>query len=214
MKTELLLIRHGQSVANAQRFFAGHLDSCLTDLGVQQAHLAAKYIYDNYEVDGVYTSDLSRAYETGKAVADLYGLPVISSETLREVFAGQWEGVSFDTLLEKFSESYLLWRNDIGNAMCDGGESVAALQRRILCALRDICDQNPGKTVVVATHATPIRALQCHCQGKSLDEMKDITWVSNASVSAFIYEDGQFSEKYISYDAYLGQLTSVLPKNC
>ncbi len=214
MKTELLLIRHGQSMANVQRFFGGHLDSPLTDFGIQQAQVTAKYIYEHYAVDRVYASDLSRAYETGRIIADLYGLQVSSDARLREIFAGQWESVLYDLLPVQFPQSYSVWLHDIGNAVCDGGEAVAHLQKRVLDALRYIGSANLGKTVVVTTHATPIRALQCHCQGKSLDQMKDIKWVSNASVSAFTYEEGQFMEKYISYDAHLGQLKSVLPRNC
>lgn len=214
MKTELLLIRHGQSQANVQRYFAGHLDSPLTELGRKQALLTAKYIYENYHVDCVYASDLSRAFETGSAVSALCGLQTIPCTQLREIYAGDWEGIPYDMLLERFSESYDIWHKDIGNAVCDGGESVAILQKRVLQALTEICETNTGKTIVVATHATPIRALQCHCQAKSLDLMKEIKWVSNASVSTFTYEEGQFLEKYISYDAHLGEFTSVLPKSC
>ena len=144
----------------------------------------------------------------------MFGLPVAASEHLREIYAGLWEGVSYDLLPVRFPKSYWVWLNDIGNVVCDGGESVSALQTRVLNALSRICDDNPGKCVVVATHATPIRVLQCHAEGKTLDQLKDVPWVSNASVSAFSYEDGRFQKKYVSYDMHLGQLTSVLPENC
>ena len=212
--TKLLMIRHGQSVANVERIFAGHLDSPLTQLGQRQAQLTANYLYSHYPVDRVYTSDLSRAYTTGKTVADLFGLPVISHIELREIFAGLWEGESYDLLPERFAHSYAVWMKDIGNAVCDGGESVAALQSRVLGILRRICHENPDKCVVVATHATPIRALQCHCEGKCLAQMKDVPWVSNASISSFVYENGVFNIDFVSYDTHLGQLTSVLPENC
>ena len=65
------MIRHGQSCANVEKYFAGHLNSPLTALGVSQAQLTAQYIFQHYCVDHVYASDLDRAYLTGKAVADL-----------------------------------------------------------------------------------------------------------------------------------------------
>lgn len=214
MKTKIIIVRHGQSIANVEHFFAGHVNSPLSDLGKQQAVLTSQYVFRNYKVDCVYASDLIRAYETGKLIADLYGLEVILDQRLREIFAGKWEGVPYELLMKQFSQSYQIWHTNIGAAVCDGGESVKKLQERVLRSLTDICESNPGKTVVIATHATPIRVLQCHCQGKALDQMKDIQWVSNASVSVFSYENGQFHEKDICYDAHLGQLISGLPKSC
>ena len=212
--TRVLMIRHGQSLANVQRFFAGHLNSPLTDLGVEQAQLAAGYIHQNYTVDRVYASDLDRAYVTGKAVADLYGLPVTADRRLREISAGDWEGVLYDELPNRFPASYGVWLHDIGNAVSDCGESVAMLQQRVCDAMGDICVANPDKTVVVATHATPIRAFQCFCEGRALSTMKDIPWVSNASISSFVYDNGNFEIESISYEGHLGQLKSVLPRNC
>lgn len=210
----VLMIRHGQSCANVEKFFAGHLNSPLTALGVRQAELTAQYIFRHYQVDCVYASDLDRAYMTGKAVADLFGLPVTKEPCFREIYAGQWEGEPYESLPKRFSETYCVWLTDIGHAVCDGGESVAILHNRVVEAMERICRNNPDKTIVVATHATPIRTFQCHCEGKSLDCLKDVPWVSNASVSSFLYENGVFKKEFVSYEAHLGQLTSVLPKNC
>lgn len=211
--TELLLIRHGQSLANLSKYFAGALDVPLTELGHRQAQATADYICSTYRVDAVYASDLSRAFDTGKAVADRLGLFLHADASLREIFAGQWEGVRFDKLMEDYPETYAVWRTDIGNAHPDGGESVAQLQQRIVNALRRICAGNDGKTLVIATHATPIRVLQCHCEGKSLCEMGSIPWVSNASVTHARYENGVFSLLEIGHDGHLGSLVSVLPAN-
>lgn len=212
--TRVLLVRHGQSVANCEKFFAGSLDSPLTALGVSQAELTAQYIANNYQVDGVYSSDLQRAYITAKALADRIGQQVIALQDLREINGGQWQGRKFEILPQMFPQSYGLWLSDIGNAACDGGESVAQMQSRVMNALHRIVLDNPGKTVVIATHGTPIRSIQCACEGKSLAQMKDVKWVSNASVSQLIFEDNRFRIEQISYDAHLGQLTSVLPANC
>lgn len=211
--TELLLIRHGQSVANLSKYFAGASDAPLTELGLRQAQATADYICSTYRVDAVYASDLSRAFDTGKAVADRLGLCVHADASLREIYAGQWEGVSFDKLMNDFPETYTVWRTDIGNAHPDGGESVAQLQQRIVNALRRISAENDGKTLVIATHATPIRVLQCHCEGKSLCDMASIPWVSNASVTHVVCEDGVFSLREIGHDGHLGAFVSNLPAN-
>jgi len=211
--TTLILIRHGQSQSNLARIFTGHLDIPLTDFGHQQAQLTAEHITANYKVDRVYASDLCRAFATGKAVADRLGLDVIAHRNLREIWAGQWEGKAFDALGVEFPESYHTWRFDIGRCVCDGGESVAALQQRVVGTLETIARENDGKTIVVATHATPIRTLQCHCKGLPLSEMKNIPWVTNASITVVSFDGGSFRLIQEGYDAHLQDKVSRFPKN-
>lgn len=210
--TRLLIIRHGNSLANTQGVFAGATDSPLTELGLLQAEKTAEHIARNYSVDAVYASDLRRAFDTGKAVAEKFGLTVNPTKAMREIFAGAWEGQSFDAL--DLRPGYHIWKTDIGNAACDGGESVAQLQKRVVAEVKRIARENPGKTVVIATHATPVRVLQCFCEGKSLDQMKDIPWVSNASVTELSCKDGVFTPVSIGYDAHLEGIRSALPVNC
>ena len=114
--TTLLLIRHGQSQANLNGLFAGQLNPPLTELGVQQAQRTAEFIKAHYQVDKVYASDLSRAARTGQAVADNLGLPLKTDTSLREINAGQWEGISFERLAQDYPEDYGVWLADIGNS--------------------------------------------------------------------------------------------------
>jgi len=212
--TRLLFIRHGQSLSNLDGSFTGSTNVALTDLGLRQAEAAASYIVSAYSVDAVYASDLQRAFNTGKAVADRLGLPVYPHQGLREIFAGEGEGQPFIYLTAAYPETFAgVWRHDIGNSVCDGGESVAQLQQRVSAAVREIAQANDGKTVVIATHATPIRVMECLSQGKTLSQMKDIPWVANASVTEIHYEDGVFTEIVSSYDKHLGSMVSNLPSN-
>lgn len=211
--TKLLIIRHGQSQANLDGVFVGHVNSPLSDLGKQQAELTANYIVSNYHVDAVYASDLDRAFYTGKRVADLLGLPITADRQLREIFAGDWEQVKFDDLAEHYGEPYQIWLKDIGRAICPNGESVAQLQERFVSALRRIARKNDGKTVVIGTHATPIRTLMTHCAGCDITQMKDIPWVSNASVTIVEFENDTFRIVTPGYDKHLGELRTALPKN-
>ncbi len=211
--TTLLLIRHGESMANTEKRFAGHLDAPLSATGQAQAAITAEYIRSHYTVDAVYASDLLRAFDTGKAVADRLGLPITPDTALREIFAGDWEGATFDDLQQHFPASYGVWLSDIGNAVCDHGESVAQLQQRFIAALHRIAEKHDGKTVVVATHATPIRTMQCHCEGKLLSDMHRVPWVTNASVTAVEYENGVLRLIQAGSDAHLGQNRTTLPTN-
>ncbi|MBQ4052500.1 MAG: histidine phosphatase family protein [Clostridia bacterium] len=211
--TTLILIRHGQSVANIKSLFAGHSDVELSELGKEQAQATADYIFKTYKVDKVYASDLQRAYFTGKATADRFGLNVEKTDRMREIFAGEWECKQYEWLAQNDSEAYDCWLHDTGNSRCPGGESVAQLGRRVYDALLKIAQENDGKTVVVATHATPIRVMECMCQNISLDQMKDVPWVSNASVTELQYDQEKWNYVKRGYDAHLGEIKTKLPAN-
>ena len=211
--TTLLMVRHGESEANRNNIFAGNFDADLQHRGEKQAMKTADFIAENYKVDKIYASDLKRAFKTGKAIADRLSMDVIPDRRLREISAGDWEGQKFDFIFEKFPEEYNVWCNDVGNAQCPNGESTRQLGERILAALTDIAEQNDGKTVVIATHATPVRVMQTHCTYGDIGRMKDVKWVSNASVSEFIFEDGKFRCGKMSQDEHLGDLLTRLPAN-
>jgi len=211
--TKFIIIRHGHSMANLERVFAGHTDVELSPIGEKQVKETARYVAENYIVNKIYASDLKRAYNTGKAVSDLCGLEIFPDVNLREIYAGDWEGESFDKLWETYPKEYGTWKNDIGNARCTGGESVRELADRILSEVKMIAEANKDKTIVIATHATPIRIMQCVWQGKSFDEMKDIPWVSNASITEVDYENEKFTIICAGRDEHLKDLATSLPKN-
>lgn len=181
------MIRHGQSEANASHRFAGHSNFDLTDLGKKQAELAAEYLYKREKLDAVYSSDLLRAHNTALPFSRLYGLPVNDRKSLRELYAGAWEGMVFDDINEKYPEDFRVWREDFSNARCTGGESVAELYQRIVPAVKEIAEENIGKTILIATHATPIRAIEAYANGFGADEMGKVSFVKNASLNVFEY---------------------------
>lgn len=207
------MIRHGESEANRNKLFAGNLDADLQNNGLKQAQKTAEFIAANYKVDKVYASDLKRAFKTGKCVADLVGVEIIPNKNLREISAGKWEGISFDDLAVNYADDYNVWLTDIGNACCTGGESVKQLGKRIMDELTAIASANDGKTIVIATHATPIRVMQTLVQYGNLDNMKSVSWVTNASVTTFEYENGVWRCVKVSQDAHLSDLKTELPAN-
>ena len=211
--TTVILIRHGESEANREDIFAGHLNVDLMPKGVEQAQKTAQYIVENYTVDKIYASDLKRAYKTGKTLADKLGMEIIVDKRFREIDAGEWDGIKFNELGDKYAEEFRIWRDDIANAKCTGGESVEDLRKRVFGAATEVAENNDGKTVVIATHATPIRVMQTYVQMGSLEKMNDIPWVSNASVSVFEYDNGKWTCKAVSMDKHLGDLVTVLPSN-
>lgn len=212
--TKLYLIRHGQSLANQEGVFAGHYDVDLTDLGRAQAEKVADFFTKGFvPVDAIAASDLLRAYKTARPLSDRLGLPIEAREDLREIFAGAWENVSFSWIQEEYGEDYALWRMDPGYARCTEGESTEEVSRRVLAAVTEIAERYDGKTVVVATHATVIRALTTLWLRGDIHEMKEVDWVPNASVTEVNFENGTFTLGRIGVTEHLEGLVSVLPPN-
>lgn len=211
--TTLILIRHGESQANRQGVFAGQIDPDLESKGVKQAQLTAKYISENYNVDKIYSSDLQRAYKTALCLAKEVNTDVIKNEKLREISAGQWEGKKFSELVTEYPMEYDMWMTHIGYAGCVGGENVKQLGERIMNALTQIAEENDGKTVAIATHATPIRAAQSIIESGSVENMENIPWASNASVTVFKYDNNVWKIIAVSKDEHLSVLKTELPAN-
>jgi len=208
--TKILLVRHGESRANRDRFFAGQLDIELTTAGLGQAKLTAQYIKENYTVSKVYASDLSRAFETGKCISDAFGVEIIPNKNLREIYAGKWQGTKIDDILSTYSADFNAWRTDIGNAKCTDGESIREMTHRVMSELTKIAESNPEKTIVIASHANPILAMLCMAETNSFDEMKNFSCPTNASVSELEYDNGNFTVKKLSIDNHLSKFKESL----
>jgi len=212
--TTFLIIRHGQSQANLDDTFAGcGFDTPLTDLGRTQAAATGAYIAAHYKVDCVVASPLSRAYDTAKAAADRCGLPVVVDPELREVDGGRWERVKFADIDRDDHDAWVTWCTDNGHGYCPGGETVAQVQQRVVAALLRIAAEHDGQTVVLVSHATPVFVLQCAAMGMDLDNVHDVHYASNASVTTVECENGQLRLIEAGYDQHLGDLVTALPED-
>ncbi len=211
--TRVYFVRHGESESNLITQFAGSLDMPLTEKGRKQAALTAEFL-KNIPFSAVYSSDLSRAYETGRAIAQQHNVPLYGDRALREIYAGEWEGKTYSELESQFPDSYGTWRHQIGMAVCPNGEAVSDLQARVRNCVERIVRNHPNETVCIATHATPIRVMECLWTGTPLEQMHTIPWVSNASVTIVEYDEG-FTAKCVARDIHehLGALYTKLAKN-
>lgn len=212
MKTRFIIIRHGFSEANSRQLFAGHSEFPLTEIGKIQAKRCAEALKGE-KIDAIYSSDIGRAYETAGPIAASHSLPIIKCEGLREIYAGEWEGLSFEELNRDYAESFWIWRTDLGRACPDGGESVADLFHRIIATLGEIAAENEGKTVCITTHATPVRAVTVAAMGGGAHDMSKVEWTPNASINLFEYENGKISAIYTDRADHLGDICTSLPKN-
>lgn len=210
--TTLIFVRHGQSEANLAQIFTGQTEVDLTPLGRKQAICTAEYLRD-YPIDLIYASDLHRAVQTAEPTAAMHGLEIITDPLLREIYAGEWEGQSYQTLCDRYSNSYALWREDVGHAQPDGGERAVELAARVIAETDRIVREHPGACIAVFSHATPMRAMGCRWFGYPPEEMSRIRWAPNASVSVVEYhDDGSIRVIQFGYDGHQGGLSTTIPK--
>lgn len=210
--TRLIFVRHGYSEGNLLGEFHGHMDGDLTDLGHEQAERAGVYLKDR-KIDVAYSSDLRRAYKTALHITKYHGIEPIKDENLREIYAGEWEGKKFSELERDYPELYGTWRSDPADFVSIDGESMREVYDRLKTEVERIVGENRGKTVLVATHATPLRCLACTWLGQPLSEFNSVAWMNNAAISEIDYaDDGTITPIVINYTEHLGDLVTALPK--
>ena len=207
--THILVIRHGESVANQEDKFAGISDFDLTERGKMQAELTAKYIKENFKVDAVYASDLLRAYNTALPTARAFGLEVNRAQAFREIHGGRWEAVTYEEIWKKDGDAFSLWSTDYRNAYCPEGETIKQVVARAQAETRRIAEAHDGETVVIASHATPVWAIRELAQENNKEYTND-KLAPNASVTILRYENGQFFEVRHSITDHLGELATFL----
>jgi len=155
--TVTLLLRHGQTPMSVQKRYAGRSDVPLTDVGVQQAAAAAKRLA-SAGLDVIVTSPLLRTVRTAQEVAAATGAPVVTDEGFRETDFGDWEGLTFAEVRERWPDEVTAWLADPDVAP-PGGESFTEVNARVTAALHRVLDARAGQTVLIVSHVTPIKTL-------------------------------------------------------
>jgi ribonuclease H / adenosylcobalamin/alpha-ribazole phosphatase len=155
--TVTLLLRHGQTPMSVQKRYAGRSDVPLTDVGVQQAAAAAKRLA-SAGLDVIVTSPLLRTVRTAQEVAAVTGAPVVTDEGFRETDFGDWEGLTFAEVRERWPGEVTAWLADPDVAP-PGGESFTEVNARVTAALHRVLDARAGQTVLIVSHVTPIKTL-------------------------------------------------------
>ena len=209
---KFFIVRHGYSLGNEKGLITGHYDCDLAEYGFRQAELLCDYIVKNLKVDKVYSSDLCRAVNTIKPMAEALNLPIINEPAFREMAVGEWEAIAFKEAKRLYPETFDKWMNTDDGGHVIGGENWSDVQNRAVKRLNEIVKEEDGKNIVICTHGGVIKVLQCYFAGLGIDNVGDVDWVSNTSITEVWYDDGKYTIKKFSFDDYLGELKTQLPK--
>ena len=141
------LLRHAESVGNAQSRWQGQSDYPLTEKGRSQAHaLAERWKSEKMKFDLAITSPLGRARETAEIVAAALHLPIEIDPIWLERHSGEMEGLTIEEVLQKPKPSYITPYHSVGG----DGEGDWALFLRAGKALHDLLRRPAGNYLIVS----------------------------------------------------------------
>ena len=205
MKTTVILLRHAQSEGNLKRIYVGHSELPLSPLGLEQAKVCADFIVKGGlpRPDVILSSDLIRAFQTAIPTSIALGVPILPDPALREIYSGEWEGRHFSDIAALYPECFRIWREDPANSRPGEGESMRELYARIGNEFDRVAATYRGKTVLLVTHATPIRCLHCRAGYGTVDRMAETDWFPNASFTVLEEEDGALRETRAGFSGHL-----------
>lgn len=201
---ELILIRHGITLWNVAGRIQGISNVELAPEGIRQAELLAKnFPFD--KVDAVYSSDLSRAKTTAQFVADKFNLPVQTTEKLREVDFGIWEGKFFADLEKYENDTLKIFHTKPDELKLEGAETLQQAQSRAMEVVKKIiaANESGGESRVVAVaHGTINRLIL----SAILDIPRNNIWrlsQFNTALNILRVDDGNFMVQLINSVAHL-----------
>jgi len=169
--TDLVLVRHGETIWHAENRYAGASDVELSRQGRAQAAQLAAWA-SSAGLCAIWASSLSRALATATPCAERAGLPLQVDLRLRELDFGDGEGLTAGEMRQRFPEAFAAFGIDPVANHLPGGEDPAAAVGRFVAGLNDIAEGHPGGRVLVVAHTTVIRLALCHFLGAPLDHYR------------------------------------------
>jgi 2,3-bisphosphoglycerate-dependent phosphoglycerate mutase len=161
-ETTLLLVRHGESVANREGRFTRHDDEPLTPIGVAQARETGRRLRDLYAPAALYASPFARAVHTAREIGAWFDLEPSVVHDLHEQSFGELRGRAY---AEYYPVVAAIAELDRWHHRAPGGESLADVCRRVGPALDRIAARHAGEQVIVVSHGGVMAALRAHVAG-------------------------------------------------
>jgi broad specificity phosphatase PhoE len=156
--TRLILIRHGEVEERYHRVFGGRIDMGLSELGCRQAAALAEH-FGPGTLDVIYASPMRRAQQTLEPLIRHSRSAPITEHDLREVDFGDWTGLKWEEVRERFNVSAFDWLAQIERGAIQNAECGARLRSRIEPCLQAILERHVGQTVGIICHGGVIRML-------------------------------------------------------
>lgn len=183
---QVYLVRHGETIWNAERRIQGQSDSPLTEKGQQQAHQVGERV-KRLGITQIISSDLGRTQQTAKIIADVCGCTVTTDVRLRELDMGVLEKRLLDSLTAEEEQ----WRSALVNGTEHGripqGESMAEMAARMQEALNACLNLPAGSRPLLVSHGMALGVLLSTLLGLPAHAERRLR-LRNCSISRLDYQ--------------------------
>jgi 2,3-bisphosphoglycerate-dependent phosphoglycerate mutase len=189
--TRVLAIRHGETAWNVDGRIQGQLDVPLNDMGRWQVHRLALAVADE-DIAAIYSSDLLRAMETAEAVARGCGQAIVTDAGLRERGFGEFEGLSYADINQRWPEMTERWRRRDPSFGAPGGETLNDFFARSVATASRLAALHPGQTIALVSHGGVMDCLYRAASRLALDAPR--SWsLGNAAINRLLYTPQGFT---------------------
>ncbi|MES2978598.1 MAG: histidine phosphatase family protein [Pseudomonadota bacterium] len=189
--TRIIAIRHGQTAWNAETRIQGHLDIPLDEVGHGQAMRLGRAL-EGEAISTIYASDLTRAMETAGYVSRATGAPIVAEPGLRERGFGDFEGRTFREIESERPEDARRWRQRDPQFQPQGGETLVALNARVVATAERLAARHPGELIALVGHGGVMDVL--YRAATRLDLAAARTWaLGNAAINRLLWSPEGFS---------------------
>ena len=187
--TELILVRHGETVWNVEKIYRGRADVDLDEVGIKQAELLGKYL-SNWELEAIYSSPLKRALATANIIARYHNIGVYIADGLIDFDYGEWQSLPEQEVRRSYPALLDKWHNNPHEVRMPGGESLADVRERAAGIVDDVLSKYEG-SVVLAAHRVVNKVLICSLLGLDNSYFWNIKQ-DVSGITIFNYVDGRF----------------------
>jgi len=187
----LILVRHGETEWNRQSRIIGHTEIALNDTGRKQAALLAQALRDE-KISAIYASPLQRTRETAAEISCVLGIRVEYDDALKEISAGDIDGLTFEEVAERHSDFFKHWMRGDPALCLPGGESFKDLRNRTWPAVQRIIEKHPDDDVILVSHTLAIMSIVASALDMKVEDFRRIR-LNVASISVLEFKDGKAS---------------------
>lgn len=197
MTTTVYLTRHGQTEWNVEGRMQGWDDSPLTQLGISQTQWLKNRL-EKIDIDIIYSSSSGRAYRTAEIINENKGLDIVKHDGLREIKLGEFEGLDQEEIKKVSTEQHFnYWNKPELYKPIGDGETIEELINRIDNVIKEILNDNLGKSILIVTHTVPIKALLCRLDNIDIKDFWGEPFIKQTSLTTIEFNNNR--HKVIEY---------------
>jgi probable phosphoglycerate mutase len=200
--TEIIFVRHGETVWHAENRYAGISDIALTAKGLEQGKKLANWA-ETSQLSAIYSSELKRAKSTAEFSCQKTGLELNVEKRLNEINFGEGEGLTKDEMKLKFPEELAKFIEAPADNPLPAGEKGVNAIERAKPVIKEITEKYPKGKVLIVAHSTLIRLLLCKFMNINPNEYRTrFPEIENCALNSLNFEFDQINVIKLNHSTF------------